>query len=135
MADPIEGLEFRFEGFDKLEKRLNALAPKILRSVFRKALRSAANKARTQVRKGTPKLSGEARRSLKVKVKVRKGVAWARVYYKGRPSFVMRVYEFGRVRTQDQFPRPFYRKATRGIVKKTEERLATALVRAVERAA
>lgn len=128
------GFFIRFEGFEDLQKRIEAMPAKIVASVFRKALRSAANKAATQLRKGTPKLSGDARRAIKVKVKVRKGVAWARVYYKGKPSFYMRIYEFGAVRSQRQFPNPYFDKATRRVRREAEENIAKALRRAVERA-
>ena len=44
---PPNLLQIRFEGFGDLQKRLEAMQPKIVSSVFRKALRSAGNKART----------------------------------------------------------------------------------------
>ena len=131
MAEPF--LQIRFEGFEDLQKRIEAMAPKIIASVFRKALRSAGNKARTQLRKGTPKLSGDARRSLKVKVKVRKGVGWVRVQYKGRPSFYIRLREFGAA-GRGQPSRPFFEKATAKTIRDAEKNIAKALRRAVERA-
>jgi len=131
MADPL--LQIRFEGFEELQKRLEAMPDKIVASVFRKALRSAGNKARTHLKKGTPKVTGDARRSLKVKVKVRKGVAWVRVYYKGRPAFYIRLREFGAMK-RGQEARPFFEKATAKTIRDAEKNLADALRRAVENA-
>ena len=131
---PPNLLQIRFEGFEDLQKRIEAMPSKIVASVFRKALRSAGNKARTQLRKGTPKLSGDARRSLKTKVKVRKGVAWVRVQYKGRPAFYIRLREFGALKTRNQPARPFFKKATAKTIRDAEKNLAKALRRAVERA-
>ena len=130
---PENFLQIRFEGFEDLQKRIEAMAPKIVASVFRKALRSAGNKAATRLRKGTPKFSGDARRAIKVKVKVRRGVAWARVSYKGRPAFYIRLREFGAM-GRSQPSRPFFAAATRRTLRDAEEEIGKALRRAVERA-
>ena len=134
MAADVPLLQIRFEGFEQLQKRIEAMAPKIVASVFRKALRSVGNKAATQLRKGTPKISGAGRKAIKVKVKVRKGVAWVRVYYKGRPSFYLKLRE-GLLNTTRQPARPYFAKATRRTLRDAEKQLGEALERAVERAA
>lgn len=131
MAAPL--LQVRFEGFDDLRQRIEALPDRIAAQVFRKALRSAGNKAATQLRKGTPKVSGDARKAIKVKVNAKRGTAWVRVYYKGRPHFYLRLRE-GLLKTSRQPARPFFAAATRRTLKRAENDIATALRRAVERA-
>ena len=125
----------RLEGIDELEQRLRAMPDKIVRSVFRKALRSTANKTKRRLKRGTPKRTGEAGRSIKVKVRIGNSVAWARVQYKGKPAFYMRLYELGAVNSGRQPARPFFNRAIGDWRKQAEDDLAKALERAVSKAA
>ncbi len=95
-------------GFDKLNRRLSALRPKIERQVFRKTLRGTLTKIGRKMKAGTPKLSGAGARSVKVKVRVRRGGAWGTVGPRGKPKFYLRLREFGSSR---QTAKPFFRQS------------------------
>jgi len=111
------GLAVDIRGFKELDRRLAALPKRIENACFRKALRSSATKVAKRLKAGTPTLSvaattsrrGDARRSVKVRVRVRRGGAWATVKYTKRPAAYMGMYERG---TRRQIARPFFGRAT-----------------------
>ncbi len=105
MAQPFT---IQLVGFDRLERRLAALPAKIERSVFRKTLRATGTKIARKMKAGTPRITGSARRSVKVKVRVRRGGAYASIRYTKRPAAQMRWREHG---TRRQPARPFFRQA------------------------
>lgn len=125
-----------------LRRRLEALAGRIERACMRKALRSAATRMMKYEKAATPKLTGAARKSMKVKVKVhaaggRRGfkgaAAYAVVKYTGLPAFYMRMYERGG-RHQRQPSRPFFEPTAEAHKGEVVEIMGAALKEAVERA-
>ncbi len=126
-------ISVQLQGFDAAAVFARGLPPKIERAVFRKALRSLANKFARRIRAGTPRHSGLAKRSVKVTVRIREsGNAWASVKYKDKPSFYMRVYEFGSVR---QRARPFFEQALGPWLSEVNREFTIALNRELEKAA
>jgi HK97 gp10 family phage protein len=126
---PAPALSVKIIGLDKWERRLKGLPAKIENKCLRKALRVTANKAKARIKPATPTLTGAARRSLKVSVRVGRGRALAKVAYKGKPSFYMRLYDQGSKR---QRARPYYKAATAGLQAEMETEFLTALKEAVE---
>ena len=105
MASPFT---IQLVGFDALDRRLKALRPKIERQVFRKTLRGMITKIARKMKAGTPRITGSARRSVKGKVRVRRGGAYASIRYTKRPAAQMRWREHG---TRRQPARPFFRQS------------------------
>ena len=118
-------------GFDKLERRLAALPAKIERSVFRKTLRATGTKIARRMKSGTPRDLGAGRRSVKVKVKVRRGGAYARIGYTKKPSFYLRLRERG---SRRQSAKPFFRQAVGPWQEEVIRDFSKALERALEKA-
>lgn len=94
-------------GFQALDNRLSDLPDKIERKVFRDSLRATGKKIARRLKDATVKVSGDARRSVKVKVKVRQGGAFARVGYTKRQKMQMRVRDQG-APAHGQPARPFF---------------------------
>lgn len=99
------GVSIQLVGFEALERRLADMPGKIERKCYRTALRNTANKVKRDVQAGTVVRSGAAKASVKVKVRVRRGGAYAVVKYTERPQMYMRILEQGGVR---QPGRPFW---------------------------
>ena len=117
-------------GFDKLERRLAALPAKIERSVFRKTLRATGTKIARRVKSGTPRDMGAGRRSVKVKVKVRRGGAYARIGYTKKPGFYLGLRERG---SRRQTAKPFFDQAVGPWRNEATRDFGEALERAVEK--
>lgn len=133
---PLPAISVTLVGFDALERRLEAMPLKIQDKLYRKALRSAAGKVAKRLKAGTPKDTGMARRNVKTKisVKTKKGVAWARIQYKGKPSFYLRVYEHGALKSGRQPARPFFDRAIGNFEAEVSRDFANGLRQAVESA-
>ena len=129
----VAALTIKLTGFKDLERRLERLPAKIERACFRKSLRATGTKIARKMKAGTPRYLGSARRSVKVKVRVRRGGAYARIGYTGRPSMVMRMYEFGG-RRGAQPARPFFADATAGYKELALTDFREQLKQAVEKA-
>ena len=124
-------VSIRLEGFESLEKRLKAMPARIERACYRKALRSTATKISRRLKAITKQgLTGDAKRAVRVKVRVRHGGAWASVDYKAKPAFYMRLYETGSKR---QAARPFFASAIAGYEREVSAEFTEALKLAVER--
>jgi len=124
------GLTIQIQGFDALQRRLSDMPTKIENKCYRQALRATANVAKGRIKPATPFRSGEARRLLKVKTRVRRGRAWATVRYTRRPSFYMRIFEHGSSR---QPARPFFMAALGNFEAEANGLFLAALKAAVER--
>lgn len=123
--------DIRLEGFEALDRRLSSLPARIERSVFRKSLRSTGTKLARKIKAGTPKVTGSARKSVKVKVKVRRGGAYAVIGYTKRPKAQMRWLEMGTAR---QPARPFFEKIVGPWRAEASREFNEALTREVEKA-
>lgn len=126
----VAAFTIQLTGFDRLERRLAALPAKIERSVFRKTLRATGTKIARRMKAGTPRDTGAGKRSVKVRVRVRRGGAWARIGYTRKPAFYLRLRERGSVRQQ---PKPFFRQAVGPWLEETTRDFDKALERAVEK--
>ena len=107
-------IRLELQGFEQFRRRLAALPSKIERRVFRKSLRRVGTKISRRMKKGTPKVTGATRKSVKVKVRVRSGRnggAYVRIGYTKRPTFTIRLREVGSKR---QPARPFFEAAISG---------------------
>jgi len=127
-------LTVQLEGVDKLKSRFNAMPDRIARSVLRKQLRAIAGKVARKVRAATPRHTGLAAHSVRIKTKVRDKVAWARVYYKGKPGFYIRVFDQGALKSGRQRARPFFEQAVAGWEQDATGDLTDGLREAVEKA-
>ena len=127
-----EELNFKLVGFKELEARLKAMPRKIENKCFRAALRKAATKVAKKLRAGTPVgATGRAKKSVKVKVKVRRGGAYARIGYTKRPAAYIAMGDRG---TRHQPPRTFFKAATAGWERDANRDFSDALKQAVETA-
>lgn len=117
-------------GIRELERRLDAVPPRIQNKVLRSALRKTTTRLKRELRRATVRDSGEARRQIKTKVRVGKRGAWGRVGYVAKPAFYMRLREVGSVR---QPARPFFEQAVRGWEDMARDEFAQRLKEAVER--
>lgn len=112
MASTSGAVSFKLVGFSALERRLKAMPKRIENACFRKALRTAVTKLAKKMRAGTPVgATGRAKKSVKVKVRVRGKRAYAQAKYtrlgwtgefhgtKGTkdpgPPLYMRIYDQG----------------------------------------
>lgn len=121
---------FQVRGLDALQRRLDAIPPRIQNKVYRAALRKAVRSLARQLKADTPRTSGATRRSIKQKVRASKRGAWGRVGYTTRSAFTIRIYEYG---SRRQPARPFFRQAAEGYRDEAMDTLGAALQDAVER--
>lgn len=125
-------LSIQLKGFEELAGRMRGFPAKVERSVFRKSLRSTGTKISRRLKSGTPRVMGDAKRSVKVKVRVRRGGAYARIGYTKKPSMYMRIREHGSVR---QPARPFFRQAVGSWEREASSEFLTALQREIAKVA
>jgi len=125
------GVSIKIEGMDRLQRRLSGMPKRIQNKCLRKALRSAANKGKARLKPPTPLRLGAAQRALGVSVRVSGAQAFAKVRYKGKPGFYMRLYDQGSSR---QPARPFFTAALTGYEREVQQDFSTALRDAVETA-
>jgi HK97 gp10 family phage protein len=123
------GLSIQLVGFEALERRLSDMPGKIERKCYRTALRSIANKAKRRMQAGAPVLSGIGKKSVKVKVRVRRGGAYAVVKPTQRPQLYLRLYDQGSKR---QPARPWMESAIGDFRSEATGEFLTALKAAVE---
>jgi len=81
MAD---GLHYRIEGLDVLDKRLKELDRRTKGNVLRVALRTGMNIVKAEAKKHVPVLSGRLKKGIQVKVTLKpyKGEAYAKLGFK-----------------------------------------------------
>lgn len=130
-------VQIQLRGWKELDRRLKGLPAKIERGVFRKALRSTGKKIARAMKKGTPAgppRMGQrhAKATIKVKVRVRRGGAYARIGYTGRQSMTIRMLERGG-RGGAQPARPFFDRAIGRWRENAEDDFTKALRREVEK--
>ncbi|HZP94291.1 MAG TPA: HK97-gp10 family putative phage morphogenesis protein [Burkholderiales bacterium] len=123
-------IEVQLEGIDRLQRRLDALPGKLQRRAMRRPLRATATKIARRLKPATPRRTGRAQRAVKVTVRSTARSAWAKVSYKGRPGFYLRIYEFGDRR---QRPNPFFAQAIGEYIPEAKREFIDGLKAAVER--
>ncbi len=104
-------LNVKLDGFSDLERYARGLPDKLNRRVIRKTLRRTGNKQKKRLKAGTPRRTGFSATKVNLNVRVRPLWASARLGYKGKPSFWLRLRDQGSKR---QPARPFFDRALAG---------------------